>query len=186
MPKSTARWSVRLRKPCGSSGRWGQRWRTSLSANGKRLTELFPAISGPEFAEFHRPFYEKNPDGYGASVRERLEWSLKISSDEYVRGLRERELLRREVANSFAAQTRCCCPPCHARPPPIESLMANVNGKEYPCMWIHRPFQSPAQSDRMSRGGAADGFRSEGIAAVAPDRRSGMERRAYPRHRQCV
>jgi Asp-tRNA(Asn)/Glu-tRNA(Gln) amidotransferase A subunit family amidase len=21
--------------------------------------------------------------------------------------------------------------------------MAKVNGKEYPCMWIHRPFQSP-------------------------------------------
>ena len=112
-------------------------------ANGKRLTELFPAISGPEFSEFHRPFYEKNPDGYGESVRERLEWSLKITSDEYVRGLRERELLRREVAEFFRGVDALLLPsmPCAAAP--IQSLMAKVNGKEHPCMWIHRPFQSP-------------------------------------------
>ena len=36
-----------------------------------RFGELFQSIAGPEFAEFHRPFYEKNPDGYGADVRER-------------------------------------------------------------------------------------------------------------------
>ncbi len=66
--------------------------------NGKRLTELFPAISGPEFAEFHRPFYEKNPDGYGASVRERLEWSLKISSDE----------VRARAARARASATGSC------------------------------------------------------------------------------
>jgi|KBSMisStandDraft_5_1062788.scaffolds.fasta_scaffold42383_4 aspartyl-tRNA(Asn)/glutamyl-tRNA(Gln) amidotransferase subunit A len=112
--------------------------------NGKRLTELFPAISGPEFAEFHRPFYEKNPDGYGASVRERLEWSLKISSDEYVRGLRERELLRREVAEFFRGKDALLLPAMPCTAPRIDSLMANVNGKEYPCMWIHRPFQNPA------------------------------------------
>jgi aspartyl-tRNA(Asn)/glutamyl-tRNA(Gln) amidotransferase subunit A len=112
-------------------------------ANGKRLTELFPAISGPEFSEFHRPFYEKNPDGYGESVRERLDWSLKITSDEYVRGLRERELLRREVAEFFRGVDALLLPsmPCAAAP--IQSLMAKVNGKEHPCMWIHRPFQSP-------------------------------------------
>ena len=111
--------------------------------NGKRLTELFPAISGPEFAEFHRPFYEKNPDGYGASVRERLEWSLKITGDEYVRGLRERELLRREVAEFFRGVDALLLPSMPCAAPPIASLMAKVNGKEYPCMWIHRPFQSP-------------------------------------------
>jgi aspartyl-tRNA(Asn)/glutamyl-tRNA(Gln) amidotransferase subunit A len=115
----------------------------STFPNGKRLTELFPAISGPEFSEFHRPFYEKNPDGYGDSVRERLEWSLKITSDEYVRALRERELLRREVAEFFRGVDALLLPsmPCAAAP--IESLMAKVNGKEHPCMWIHRPFQSP-------------------------------------------
>lgn len=121
----------------------GAKIETVPFANGKRLTELFPAISGPEFAEFHRPFYERNPAGYGTSVRERLEWSLKITSDEYVRGLRERELLRREVAEFFRTADALILPsmPCTAAP--IATLMARVNGKDRACMWIHRPFQSP-------------------------------------------
>ena len=121
----------------------GAKVETVSFPNGKRLTELFPAISGPEFAEFHRPFFEKNPDGYGTSVRERLDWSFKITSDEYVRGLRERELLRREVAEFFRTADALILPsmPCAAAP--IATLMAKVNGSDQPCMWIHRPFQSP-------------------------------------------
>jgi aspartyl-tRNA(Asn)/glutamyl-tRNA(Gln) amidotransferase subunit A len=131
--------------------------------NGRRLTELFPAISGPEFTEFHRPFYEKNPDGYGASVRERLEWSRKITSDEYVRGLRERELLRREVAEFFRGADALLLPsmPCAAAP--IESLMAKVNGKAYPCTWIHRPFQSPHNLTGCPAVSLPMGFDREGM-----------------------
>jgi Asp-tRNA(Asn)/Glu-tRNA(Gln) amidotransferase A subunit family amidase len=112
-------------------------------SSGKQLTDVFRAIAGPEFAEFHRPFFEKNPDGYGTSVRERLDWSFKVTSDEYVRGLRERELQRREVAGFFEHADALLLPamPCTAAP--ITTLLANVNGKEQPCMWIHRPFQSP-------------------------------------------
>jgi aspartyl-tRNA(Asn)/glutamyl-tRNA(Gln) amidotransferase subunit A len=131
--------------------------------NGRRLTELFPAISGPEFAEFHRPFYEKNPDGYGASVQERLEWSLKITADEYVRGLRERELLRREVAEFFRGVDALLLPsmPCAASP--IESLMAKVNGKQYPCTRIHRPFQSPHNLTGCPAVSLPMGFDREGM-----------------------
>jgi aspartyl-tRNA(Asn)/glutamyl-tRNA(Gln) amidotransferase subunit A len=131
--------------------------------NGRRLTELFPAISGPEFSEFHRPFYEKNPDGYGASVRERLEWSLKITADEYVRGLRERERLRREVAEFFRGVDALLLPsmPCAASP--IETLMAKVNGKEYPCTWIHRPFQSPHNLTGCPAVSLPMGFDREGM-----------------------
>jgi len=131
--------------------------------SGKRLTELFPAISGPEFAEFHRPFYEKNPDGYGASVRERLEWSLKITGDEYVRGLRERELLRREVAEFFRGVDALLLPSMPCAAPPIKSLMAKVNGKEYPCMWIHRPFQSPHNLTGCPAVSLPMGFDREGM-----------------------
>lgn len=131
--------------------------------NGKRLTELFPAISGPEFAEFHRPFFEKNPDGYGTSVRERLEWSLKITADEYVRALRERELLRREVAGFFRSADALILPsmPCAAAP--ISSLMAKVNGRDQPCMWIHRPFQSPHNLTGCPAVSLPMGFNREGM-----------------------
>jgi aspartyl-tRNA(Asn)/glutamyl-tRNA(Gln) amidotransferase subunit A len=107
-----------------------------------RLTELFSSIAGPEFAEFHRPFFEKNPEGYGAEVRERLAWSFKVTVDEYVRGLREREILRRKVTDFFLGVDALLLPsmPCAAAP--IETLMARVNGKEHNCLWIHKPFQS--------------------------------------------
>jgi aspartyl-tRNA(Asn)/glutamyl-tRNA(Gln) amidotransferase subunit A len=107
-----------------------------------RLTELFSSIAGPEFAEFHRPFFEKNPEGYGAEVRERLAWSFKVTADEYVRGLREREIFRRKVADFFLGVDALLLPsmPCAAAP--IETLMARVNGKEHHCLWIHKPFLS--------------------------------------------
>jgi aspartyl-tRNA(Asn)/glutamyl-tRNA(Gln) amidotransferase subunit A len=107
-----------------------------------RLTELFSSIAGPEFAEFHRPFFEKNPEGYGAEIRERLAWSFKVTADEYVRGLREREIFRRKVADFFLGVDALLLPsmPCTAAP--IETLMARVNGKEHHCLWIHKPFLS--------------------------------------------
>ena len=131
--------------------------------NGKRLTELFPSISGPEFAEFHRPFFEKNPDGYGASVRERLDWSFRITSDEYVRALRERELLRREVAAFFRDADALLLPSMPCAAPPIATLKAKVNGKELPCMWIHRPFQSPHNLTGCPAVSLPMGFDGEGL-----------------------
>jgi aspartyl-tRNA(Asn)/glutamyl-tRNA(Gln) amidotransferase subunit A len=130
---------------------------------GKRLTEIFPSISGPEFAEFHRPFFEKNPDGYGGSVRERLDWSFRITSDEYIRALRERELLRREVAAFFKDADALLLPSMPCAAPPIATLMAKVNGKELPCMWIHRPFQSPHNLTGCPAVSLPMGFDSQGL-----------------------
>jgi len=141
----------------------GAKIETVSFPHGKRLTELFPAISGPEFGEFHRPFFEKNPDGYGTSVRERLEWSFKITADEYVRALRERELLRREVTEFFRSADALILPsmPCAAAP--ISSLMAKVNGTDQPCMWIHRPFQSPHNLTGCPAVSLPMGFNREGM-----------------------
>jgi len=136
---------------------------TRAFPNGHRLTELFPPIAGPEFAEFHRPFFEKDPAGYGADVSERLAWSFKITSDEYVRGLRERELVRREVSDFFQGVDALVLPsmPCTAAP--IATLKARVNGAEYPCLWIHRPFQSPHNVTGCPAVSLPMGFDSEGL-----------------------
>jgi aspartyl-tRNA(Asn)/glutamyl-tRNA(Gln) amidotransferase subunit A len=135
----------------------------SFPGVGSRLTELFPSISGPEFAEFHRPFFEKNPEGYGAEVRERLAWSFKVTVDEYVRGLREREILRRKVADFFLGVDALLLPsmPCAAAP--IETLMARVNGNEHYCMWIHRPFLSPHNLTGCPAVSLPMGFDREGM-----------------------
>jgi aspartyl-tRNA(Asn)/glutamyl-tRNA(Gln) amidotransferase subunit A len=120
----------------------GAKVETVPFAHGGRFNEVFRAIAGPEYAEFHRPFFEKNPDGYGADVRERLAWSFEITSDQSVRGLRERELLRRETAAFFRGADALVLPSMPSTAPPIATLEARVNGKAYEGTWIHRPFLS--------------------------------------------
>lgn len=111
-------------------------------AHGHRFAEVFRAIAGPEYAEFHRPFFEKAPGGYGADVRERLAWSFAITADQYVRGLRERERLRRETAAFFRSADALLLPSMPCTAPPIATLKARVNGAEHDGAWIHRPFLS--------------------------------------------
>jgi aspartyl-tRNA(Asn)/glutamyl-tRNA(Gln) amidotransferase subunit A len=101
------------------------------------------AIQGAEFAEFHRPFYQENPDGYGADVRARLERALQVRLDDYVRALRERELLRRDVAALFQSVDAIVSPTTPNVAAPIATLLARVNGKELSCVWLHRPFLTP-------------------------------------------
>jgi aspartyl-tRNA(Asn)/glutamyl-tRNA(Gln) amidotransferase subunit A len=120
----------------------GAKVETVPFAHGGRFTEVFRAIAGPEYAEFHRPFFERNPEGYGADVRDRLAWSFEITSDQYVRGLREREMLRREAAAFFRGTDAFLLPSMPCTAPPIATLKARVNGKEYDGAWIHRPFLS--------------------------------------------
>lgn len=110
--------------------------------NADRFGELFPKIAGPEFAEFHRPFYRQNPDGYGEDVRERYEWSAEIPLDDYVRAMRERILLRREVTAFLEEADAMIMPSVPCAAPPIETLMAEINGRSVPFNNLHRPFLS--------------------------------------------
>ena len=123
--------------------------------NGKRLTELFPAISGPEFAEFHRPFYEKNPDGYGASVRERLEWSLKISLDEDTcAGCASASFCDGKLLNSL--RQRRAAAARHAMHSAAYRFPDGQRERQRVSVHVDTPaVPESGQSDRMSRGGAA-------------------------------
>jgi aspartyl-tRNA(Asn)/glutamyl-tRNA(Gln) amidotransferase subunit A len=141
----------------------GAKVETVSFANGKRLMELFPLIAGPEFAEFHRPFFTRDPNAYGAEVRERIEGSLTITADEYVRALRERALLRREMADFFRGVDALLLPSMPCAAPPIETLSARVNGKEHNGMWIHRPFQSPHNVTGCPAVSLPMGFDREGL-----------------------
>ena len=154
--------------------------------DGSRFDAVFRAIAGPEYAEFHRPFFTQNPDGYGADVRARLAWSFEITADQYVRGLRERERLRRATAAIFRDVDGFLLPsmPCTALA--IATLEA--------CRQRHglrRDLDPPAlfelaQPHRVPSGVPPDGLRHERVAAIAPDRRPGVERGARARDRPRV
>jgi aspartyl-tRNA(Asn)/glutamyl-tRNA(Gln) amidotransferase subunit A len=141
----------------------GAKVETVPFAHGGRFNEVFRMIAGPEYAEFHRPFFEKNPEGYGADVRERLAWSFEITADQYVRGLRERELLRRETAAFFQGAHALLLPSMPCTAPPIATLKAHVNGKEYDGTWIHRPFLSAHNLTGCPAVSLPMGFATDGL-----------------------
>lgn len=128
-----------------------------------RMHRAMTAILGAEFAEFHRPFYEKDPAGYGEDVRARLERALDTPRDEYVRALREQELLRREAAALLQRADALVLPaiPCTAAP--IATLTASVNGKAVPFPWIHRPFLTPHNLTGFPALVTPMGFSQEGL-----------------------
>lgn len=105
-----------------------------------RLTELFPSISGPEFAQFHRPFYETDPNAYSDAVRERVEWSLRVPAEDYVNGLKEREILRRRFGKLINMFDAIIAPSLPFTAPLISDLKVAIKDKVESCMWLHRPF----------------------------------------------
>ncbi len=109
----------------------GARVVTLPFTDADRLAHVNRVIIQCEFAEFHRPLYEQNPDGYGASTRERVEASLAGANlDEYIRAGREREILRRKVLALFdhVDVILTLALPCIA--PRIEGFRAEINGEE--------------------------------------------------------
>ena len=111
--------------------RLGATIRTKPFLHAKRLRAVGDVIIGHEFLEFHRPFYQKNPDGYGAETRGRIEARIgKENPDAYIRAQRERVLLRRAVLALFDQADIIVTPalPCIA--PLIETAMTRINGKE--------------------------------------------------------
>ncbi len=121
----------------------GAKIETVSFPDAARFSGMFQRIAGPEFAEVHRAHYGKNPEGYGADVRERMEWSIKIPLDDYVRALRERVLLQREVGKFFEGMDAMILPSLPCAAPLIETLMTGINGREVLYKNLHRPFLSP-------------------------------------------
>jgi aspartyl-tRNA(Asn)/glutamyl-tRNA(Gln) amidotransferase subunit A len=143
-------------------------------AEAPRIRAVGEVIMAHEFMEFHRPLYQKNPEGYGAETRARVEARIgKENSDAYIRAQRERILLRRAVQALFEKADVIVTPslPCIA--PLIESSTTRINGKEVAySLAITMPFLThqnmtgfPALS--MPMGFTADGMPT-GIQFIGP------------------
>jgi len=109
----------------------------------ERFADLFRRIAGPEFSETHRANFAEHPDTFDPEVRERLEWSLQIPLDDYVRALRERELVIREVARLLEPYDAMLSPTVPVTAAQIGSRLSTMNGREVDYKNLHRPFLSP-------------------------------------------
>ena len=128
-----------------------------------RFDDLFRRIAGPEFSEVHRTNFTKDPDAFDFEVRERVEWSMKVPLDDYVRALRERELLIREVAKFMEGFDAMVSPSVPIAAPPIDTRLADMNGREVPYKNKHRPFLSPHNLTGCPAISLPMGFNSKGL-----------------------
>lgn len=108
-----------------------------------RIMNAAAPILAAEFLEFHRPLYEKNPEAYGPEIVDRLGMCFEVKVDDYVRALRERELLRREATEWFKGCDVLIAPTVQVTAATIEGLKVMLNGKETDWLWLHRPFSVP-------------------------------------------
>jgi aspartyl-tRNA(Asn)/glutamyl-tRNA(Gln) amidotransferase subunit A len=101
-----------------------------------KVEEVRRAISDGENIELHRNRFSECPEGYGEYLRERLEKAARLTVDEYVRACREREVMRRSTQELFRSVDAILLPtyPCSA--PPIDTLMAEINGRRIPFEWL--------------------------------------------------
>ena len=141
----------------------GAKIETRPFPEAKRFDDIFRDISGPEFAEVHRKHFGDEPEAYDEAVGRRVEWSLKIPLDDYVRALRQRELLIREIAAFMEGADAMISPavPCVA--PPIATKMARINGRDVPYVYLHRPFQSVHNLTGMPAMAMPMGFNEESM-----------------------
>jgi aspartyl-tRNA(Asn)/glutamyl-tRNA(Gln) amidotransferase subunit A len=131
--------------------------------HAERFDALFRLIAGPEFSEVHRKLFTQDPDAFDFEVRERVEWSLTISTDDYVRALRERELLIREVMEFMKGFDAMLSPSIPIAAPPIDTRLANLNGKKVPYKNRHRPFLSPHNLTGFPAMSLPMGFNRQGL-----------------------
>ncbi|MBI2177605.1 MAG: amidase [Candidatus Tectomicrobia bacterium] len=143
----------------------GARVETLPFPDAKRIRAVGEAIMSHEFIEFHRPLYAKDPAGYGAFTRKRIEDRLGTGNpDAYIRAQRERVLLRREVRGLFQRADILLTPtlPCIA--PFIETVKSTINGKEIDySLAITQPFLTHQNMTGFPALAVPMGFSSEGV-----------------------
>ena len=106
-----------------------------------RFNDIFFDISGPEFSEVHRALFESDPSSFEDDVRERLEWSVDITADQYVRALRAHVLLVREVEEFLSGADAMISPAVPFVAPPIDTMEVLINAKRADFRGhLHRPF----------------------------------------------
>ena len=129
----------------------------------QRFHDLFRRIAGPEFSEVHRANFTEHPDTFDPEVRERLEWSLQVPLDDYVRALRERELIIREVAQWIEGYDAMLSPAVPVAAAQIATRLSAMNSREVDYKNLHRPFLSPHNLTGCPAMTVPMGFNREGL-----------------------
>ena len=96
------------------------------------ISVTYRNISFSEAAAYHATTLETMPERYTAPVRERLLMARKISADEYVRALKDRETLQGEVDEALSGFDALILPTLPIPAPPIGAIEMQVGPTKEP------------------------------------------------------
>jgi len=129
----------------------------------ERLQAARGIIANAELIEVHGERLAEHPEGFGEDVRKRLQNASSVTLDEYIRALREREIIRRAMRVLFESVDAVLLPgfPCVAAS--VDTTMVQVNGQEKPYMGLGRPLTGPHNVTGFPVVTVPTGFDKEGL-----------------------
>ena len=90
-----------------------------------------PLVFG-DAAAYHADTLERRPGDYTPNVRLRLEMGRYVLAEDYVRAMRGRELIAREIDQALEGRAALLCPTLPIPAPPIGAATVPVNGGDEP------------------------------------------------------
>jgi aspartyl-tRNA(Asn)/glutamyl-tRNA(Gln) amidotransferase subunit A len=90
-----------------------------------------PLVFG-DAAAFHAATLESHPGDYTTNVRLRLEMGRYVLAEDYVRAMRGREMIAREIDQALEGRVALVCPTLPIAAPPIGAVTVPVRGGDEP------------------------------------------------------
>jgi len=108
-----------------------------------KINKYRKPIADAELLSVHRENMERSPEKYGDDVLERLENAKYASIDLYIDACKQKVIIRRKMEEFMQGFDAIILPgyPCIAAP--IESTIAEVNGRKVPFMGLSRDLTGP-------------------------------------------
>lgn len=108
------------------------------------IQDLFYGIAGPEFTKVHNKQYLNDPESFDPDVRKRMEWSVKVSIDEYLTALDNKIKMTRLLEGKLDNFDALITPAVPFTAPLIDDLVAKINQKHFDYSAnLHRQFFGP-------------------------------------------
>lgn len=109
----------------------------------KELNTERQPIADAELLAVHRENIDTHPEKYGDDVRARIENARKTTLPMYIEALKKKVILIRQAEALFAPYDGVLLPAYSCVGAPIDTVMANINGKQVPFLGASRPLTGP-------------------------------------------
>jgi aspartyl-tRNA(Asn)/glutamyl-tRNA(Gln) amidotransferase subunit A len=100
--------------------------------HAKDMPPIYLHLVLADAAAYHATMLEQRPDAYTPNVRIRLEMGRNVLAEDYLRAMRGREVIRREVEQALAGVDALLLPSLSIEAPPIGASTVPVKGGAEP------------------------------------------------------